>query len=297
MFAENRFYGHAEILLAHCGLSASTHIPVRLQHGWQPGVGMRPRDMAQPGPKIVWSSRNLERAREAGHRGALAIGAPWLYMPATPDAGPEHPRSVLVVPFHGWERQALHGSMSAYADALAQLEREGFGPITVCLYWHEYEQVELRELFERRGCATTTMGHRNDNPEFLRRQRELIRQHAFVSSNRVSTATFYALAAGRPFFLHGPPVGLSESEDPTGEQFDGWQREQFPELCRDDDHEPDIAKQRPIGERELGAEHLRSPEQLRDVLILGDEHRGARLRLRVRRRAHDLAAWLRADRA
>jgi hypothetical protein len=293
MFAENRHYGHAEILLAYCALPSSTRIPVRLQHGWQPGIGMRPRDMAQPGPKIVWSSRNLERAREAGYRGAVPIGAPWLYMPATPDAGPEHPRSVLVVPFHGWEKQALHGSMNAYADALARLERDGFGPITVCLYWHEYEQVELRELFERRGCATTTMGHRNDNPEFLRRQRQLIRQHAFVSSNRVSTATFYALAAGRPFFLHGPPVGLSESDDPTGEQFDRWQRDSFPELAR----EPSIERQRSIGEHELGAEHVRTPEQLRDLLLLGYEHRGARLRLGVRRRAHDLAAWLRADRA
>lgn len=293
MFAENRHYGHAEILLSYCALPSSTQIPVRLQHGWQPGIGMRPRDMAQPGPKIVWSSRNLERAREAGYRGAVPIGAPWLYMPATPDAGPEHPRSVLVVPFHGWEKQSLHGSMNAYADALARLEREGFGPITVCLYWHEYEQAELRELFERRGCATTTMGHRNDNPEFLDRQRELIRKHAFVSSNRVSTATFYALAAGRPFFLHGPPVGLSESDDPTGEQFDRWQREEFPELCG----EPSIERQRSLGEHELGAEHVRAPEQLRDLLLLGHEHRGARVRLGFRRRAHDLAVWLRADRA
>jgi hypothetical protein len=294
MFAENRFYGHAEILLRHCGLSASTRIPLRLQHGWQPGVGMRPRYMAQPGPKIVWSTRNLERARDDGYRDVTAIGAPWLYMPAAPDPGPEQPRSVLVVPFHGWEKQALHGSMTAYADALAELEREGFGPITVCLYWHEYEQAELRELFERRGCATTTMGHRNDNPEFLLRQHELIRRHAFVSSNRVSTATFYALTAGRPFFLHGPPVGLSESDDPTGEQFDRWQREQFPDLCS---LEPDFERQRAIGEHELGADHLLSPEQLRERLLLGPEHRGTRLRLGLRRRAHDLAALLRPDRA
>ncbi len=266
MFAENRHYGHAEILLAWCGLPASTRIPVRMQHGWQPGIGMRPRDMAQPGPKIVWSSRNLERAREAGYRGAVAIGAPWLYMPPGPDSdsGPEHPRSVLIVPFHGWEKQSLHGSMTAYADALAGLEREGFGPITVCLYWHEYEQPDVRELFERRGYATTTMGHRNDNPEFLQRQRELIRRHAYVSSNRVSTASFYAIAAGRPFFLHGPPVGLSEADDPTGEEFDRWQREEFPQLYRDEHGELDFAKQRPLGAYELGADHVRSPEQLRE---------------------------------
>ena len=216
-------------------------------------------------------------------------------MPATRDNGPEHPRSLLIVPFHGWEKQALHGSMTAYVDALAQLEREGFGPITVCLYFHEYEQATVRELFERRGYATTTMGHRNDNPEFLPRQRELIRRHAFVSSNRVSTATFYALVSGRPFFLHGPSVGLSETDDPTGEQFDRWQRETFPELCREG--EPDLARQRAIGEYELGVEHRRTPEQLREASMLGPEYRGARLRIGLRRRVHHLATLLRADRA
>ncbi|PRP91624.1 hypothetical protein ENSA5_53840 [Enhygromyxa salina] len=293
MFAENRHYGHAAILLSYCGLPARTRIPVRLQHGWQPGVGMRARDMEQPGPKIVWSSRNLERAREADYRGPVAIGAPWLYMPETLDPGPDHPRSVLVVPFHGWEKERLDGSMSDYASALEQLEAEGFGPITVCLYWFEYEQPALREVFERRGFATTTMGHRNDNPEFLRRQRALIQRHAFVSSNRVSTATFYALEAGRPFFLHGPVTGLSASDDPSGEQFDRWQRETFPELTR---ARFDERPRRALGGAELGAEHKRSPEALRDLLLLGPEHRGARTKLRLARRAHDLGQLLRAGR-
>lgn len=293
MFAENRHYGHGDILLAYCGLPASTPIPVRLQHGWQPGLGMRPRDMAQPGPKIVWSSRNLEQAEAAGYSGAVAIGAPWLYLDPTPDPGPAHPRSLLVVPFHGWERDALHGTMDAYAEAVARLGDEGFGPITVCLYWFEYEQPALRELFERRGFATTTMGHRDQNPYFLHRQRELIRRHAHVSSNRVSTAAFYALEAGRPFFLYGPPVGLSASDDPSGERFDRWQREAFPELLERGG--PASPGQLALGARELGVEHRRTPAQLRELLLLGPEHRAARARVRLERRVHDLGAWLRGS--
>jgi hypothetical protein len=291
MFAENRFYGHAELLLSYCGLASRTRIPVRLQHGWQPGLGMRPQDMAQPGPKIVWSSRNLARAGEAGYEGAIAIGAPWLYMPATLDPGPDAPRSVLVVPFHGWEKQRLVGSMDAYARELAQLEARGFGPITVCLYWFEYDQPALREVFERQGFATTTMGARNDNPAFLQRQRELIRRHAYVSSNRVSTASFYALDAGRPFFLYGPRAGLSATDDASGEQFDRWQRGEFPELL-----EPRDACQVALGAYELGAEHKRTPAQLRELLLLGPEHRAARIKLELARRAHDLGALLQSDR-
>ena len=294
MFPENRYYGHARLLLDHCGLPADTRIPVRMQHGWQPGLGMSPRHMAQPGPKIVWSSRNLAQVEAAGHAGAVAIGAPWLYMPARPDPGPAHPRSLLAVPFHGWEQQHLARDMDDYAAALEQLAGEGFGPITVCLYWFEYEQPRLREVFERRGFATTTMGPRGDNPEFLLRQRALIQRHAQVSSNRVSTASFYALEAGRPFFLFGPPVGLSETDDPSGERYDAWQREEFPELVgRDVGRESIDAGARELGARELGVEHRRTPEQLRAVLLLGAEHRGARARVRVRRRVHDLAAALR----
>jgi hypothetical protein len=289
MFAENRHYGHAEILLAYCGLAPATAIPVRMQHGWQPGFGMRAQDMAQPGPKIVWSSRNLARADEAGYRGAVAIGAPWVYLDDEPDGGPEHPRSVLAVPFHGWEKESLAGSMLGYADALSELAARGFGPITVCLYWFEYEQPPLRELFEARGFATTTMGHRNDNPEFLRRQRALIRRHRFVTSNRVSTAAFYALDAGRPFFLYGPPAGLSATEDPRGEQFDGWQRETFPELSweRFDescDHE--------LGARELGREHKRSAAELRELLLLGPGQHAARAKLRLARGTDSLVKLL-----
>lgn len=289
MFGDNLHYGHAEILLAYCGLPRDTPIPVQIQHGWQPGFGLRPQDLAQPGPKMIWSTRNLERAIEAGYRGAVALGAPWIYLPDEPDPGPEHERSVLVVPFHGWEKASVSGTMADYAEALTRLEARGFGPITVCLYWFEYEQQPLRELFESRGFATTTMGHRNDNPEFLPRQRALIRRHRFVTSNRVSTAAFYALDAGRPFFLYGPVTGLSESEDPTGEVFDRWQREAFPELCFE---RFDESCQQAIGAAELGREHKRSPEQLRDELLLGPEHSAARTKLRLARGAESVANLL-----
>jgi hypothetical protein len=174
MFAENRHYGHAEILLAYCGLPPETEIPVRMQHGWQPGFGMRPQDMAQPGPKIVGSSRNLARAHAAG-----------------------------------------------YADALAGLVAEEFG---------------------------------------------------------------------RVFFLFGPPTGLSASDDPTGERFDRWQRESFPQLCWERFDETVHIE---LGASELGREHKRSPAQLRDELLLGPAHATTRTKLKVARSV-DTAAKLAA---
>ena len=189
----------------------------------------------------------------------------------------------MAIPFHGWEKGELHGSVVKYADELAQLRDEGFGPITVCMYWFEYEQEELRALFESRGMKTTTMGHRGENPEFLHRQRTLIREHSVVTSNRVSTATFYALSLGVPFFLWGPVQGIEGSDDPTGEIFEAWQRREFPELQY---AAFDGTCHRELGLKELGAEYVQSPEALRKTLSIEKGHGGRRAMLNARRYAH-----------
>ncbi len=287
MFADNRHYGHADIVLTYCGLPVNTPIPVQIQHGWQSGPGLPKSSLSRPGPKAVWSERNRQVADEAGFTELVTIGSPFCYLSEEVDRGPEEgDRSLLVMPFHGWERARLAVSMTAHIAALEALVVLGWGPVTVCLYWVEHEQASCRDVFERRGFATTTMGHRDDNPEFLPKLRALIRSHAAVTSNRVMTASFYALTSGRPFFLYGPTAGLSESEDPTGEAFDAWQRREFPELT----FEAFEAAGRPchtaIGDHELGSRL--SPAALRDALLLGDPHARSRRRLWWRRRRDQL---------
>ena len=282
MYGENHYYGHSALLLRHCELPLGTVIPARLQHGWQVGAGMPLGPLREPGPKLLWGQRNLDAARAEGHTELMAIGAPFLYLPPV-DVTPLDDRSLLVIPFHGWEREALEGSMVQYADAIETLVGEGFGPVTVCMYWFEYAQAALRSCFESRGFATTTMGHRDANPDFLVRQRELLLRHAFVTSNRVSTAAFYGLYSGRPFFLWGPPQGLSAGDDPTGEAFDRWQGETFPELAWD---RFDGGCRQETGARELGLEFRRPPQALIEALALGPAHRWRRARLRVRKAVH-----------
>jgi len=283
LYRENLFYGHAEILLNHCGLPATTAIPHRIQHGWQPGPGMYKPHMAEPGPKIVWSSRNLASSNEKGFKGATPIGAPFLYLPKQQAPVPASDKSLLAIPFHGWEKGGLHGSIVHYADELTELQEKGFGPITVCMYYFEYEQEPLRSIFESRGFKTTTMGQKGENPEFLYRQRDLITSHSAVTSNRVSTATFYALSLGVPFFLWGPVQGLEGSLDPTGEIFQKWQCDVFPQLHFD---QFDGHCHQELGLKELGAEHMLSPEALRETLCLGSSNQMRRLGFKTRRYLH-----------
>ena len=171
----------------------------------------------------------LQQCQAAGYRRIIPLGAPFLYLEqASPK--PRSPQSLLVIPFHGWEKEKLHSEMGGMAASIGELEARGFGPITVCLYYTEFSDPEMRAVFERRGYNVVTNGPRGDNPDFLLRQRDLLLSHAYVTSNRVSTAAFYALSLGVKLFMHGPAMGLSGSNDPTGERFDTWQRETFPEL-------------------------------------------------------------------
>lgn len=292
MLADNHYYGHLEVLRQYAGVELPWPMPGRLQHGWTPGPGLGVAHFAEPWPKFVWAERNLAQCREAGYRDVVGLGAPWLYLPPPPTRPPPPPRSLLVYPFHGWEKEKLAGDMRAYADALDVLRAEGFGPITVCLYWMEFEDANIRGLFAERGFEVITNGRRDGNPTFLHGQRESILDHATVTSNRVCTATFYALSAGCPFFLYGPSMGLSQTHDPSGEEFAAWQAREFPELLFERFGE---VCHRELGLRELGASLVRSPEELRRVLCWRTRQSPKLVKRRVTRELWRFAAlrpWL-----
>jgi hypothetical protein len=280
MVPENRFYGHASILARYAGVERAGPLPVRIQHGWTPGEGLWPHEIGDPLPKLLWSARNLQQCQASGYDGVVGFGSPFIYLPAAEQGSSQGARSLLAVPFHGWEKERLAANMDVFVESLSQLEADGFAPITVCLYWFEYENPEFRAAFERRGYRTVSAGRRDDNPDFLIRLREHLLAHAYVTSNRVSTAAFYALYLGRPFFLWGPPAGLSGSDDPNGTAFDAWQRQEFPSLRYETFRD---APDRALGEAELGLEFLHTPAQVRELLLMGAGGAARRCLLRARR--------------
>jgi hypothetical protein len=286
MFEDNHHYGHSDVLRRYCGSSELPEMERQVQHGWQPGPGFALRYLHSPGPKAVWSARNLRKCAELGCRNVEPIGAPFLYLPDSQAIEGESlgPRSLLVYPFHGWAKQGVLGDMNAFAAALRELERvEGFGPITVCLYHLEYADPAIRSAFERYGWTVVTLGSHANNPTFLDKQRDMQRRHVYVTSNRIATATFYSLVSGCRFFCYGPPMGLSETEDPTGEEYDAWQRAEFPMLTFEGFSDRCHTQ---VGEAELGLEYKRSPEQLAELLGWHGSSPIRRLGLRMR-----MTAW------
>ena len=105
-----------------------------------------------------------------GRRHATVTGAPWLYLLAMyPDAEPEPRREGTIwYPFHGWEGQHVDGDHQRLIDEILDTEP---GPVTFCLYWHEYRDARLRARYERAGPGdlprlprAPVAGHRHPLP-------------------------------------------------------------------------------------------------------------------------------------
>ena len=251
------------MLARYCGLSHPRAIRGVLQHGWHPTYGLHYRGGPQPTaglPRLVWNRRNLRCNLDRGYRNTVAIGAPLLYhdhADRAPEAG-----SLLICPLHGWEKGRLLGSHEAYLEELERI-RAGFDRISVCLYWLEYEDRAIRELYAGAGYEVITNGHRDENPDFIATLSAHLTRHEYVTSSRIATIAFCALYLRRKFFLHGRAMTVTdESEEALrrslkfqNEAFGALTYERFGDRCHSE-----------IGDRELGAEFRRTPSELRRIL-------------------------------
>ena len=300
MLASNAFYGHREILNAYAGVPSGTPVPGHLQHGWNHDLGTSVDGVlsSAPEPFFLWSERNLRNCRDAGLGQSVApLGAPFLYMPPSTEAVAPEPGSLLVMPFHGWEKERIGHDFREYAAMIRDVARD-FRRIIVCLYWHDMQFPEYRRPFEELGAEVLTIGNRDGNPRFLFDMRRLMLHCEYVTANRVQTAGFYALALGRKFFVYGPAMGLDKSIDRSGQLFHAWQKQEFPHLLWETFG--DVCHKE-TGERELGLEFKRDPDALRE-LFLWEPRRRAELERRVgsfrrraehERRAAKLQRWRR----
>src|SRR5262245_24318986 len=108
MFGSNGHYGHRIILNRYAGVS-DRKIPGLVQHGWNHDLGATLEDvlLPKPDPFYLWSDRNLRECRRLGLSHAVPLGAPFLYLPPVEERIEAPPKSLLVVPSHGWEQARI----------------------------------------------------------------------------------------------------------------------------------------------------------------------------------------------
>lgn len=261
----NHFYGHAHVLAAYCGLDPESppRIDGYVQHGWNiaDGLGVG-TPYAQGRAIFVWSEQTRRRAWSMGRRHATVTGAPFAYLLASEPAvaAPERTGTIWY-PFHGWEGQHVSGDHRRLIDEIRATEP---GPVTACLYWHEFRDARVRRTYEAAGFRVICHGYRglhwrDTDTRFLHRQLAELRRHRRVASNRLGSAVLYGALAGCAPAVYGDPMRLAGEEQANADRI----RRQWPEL-----HgvAPDPAVAGEIATAELGADRLAGPAELRAML-------------------------------
>ena len=265
MHHANHFYGHAHVLAEYCGLDRNKppRIDGYVQHGWNVVDGLGGGTPYVSGrPIFVWSEQTRRRAWSMGRRQATVTGSPWLYLLAiNPEPKPAREREgTIFYPFHGWERQGVRGDHQRLIDEVIATEP---GPVTFCLYWHEYHIPEIRAQYERAGRVVCHgyRGHqwRGTDKRFLYNQLAELRRHRRVASNRLGSAVLYGVAAGCAPAVYGDPMQLEREDVATAERI----RRQWPELHGVN---PDPVEATASALAELGDGQLARPAELRAML-------------------------------
>lgn len=266
--AENRAYGHAQTLSEYAGFPRARWVPGALQHGWNPFDGIGIYDGAwRPLPKFVWSEENVRRGIEHGGRGYRAIGAPWLYLLRMPDQSVRPPAgtaSTIAIPFHATVHTRLVGSHADYARDLADGEQSR--ALTVCLQWLDYDNPQIRRVYQEVGARIVTLGRGTSgapgHESFLRRQLEEIGHHDRLVSNRLATAVFYGAAAGLEVGVYGTEMSLEGQPTYPGSDIP----RRWPEMHQ---HTVDAAAARAAWEHQLGDAKVLEPAELRELMGWG----------------------------
>jgi len=267
MHHHNHYYGQTHILARYAGLDDEYPPRLRgyLQHGWNIGCGWNPvHEFFDGAWRFVWSDGPRRRGHSLGRRNYHVVGAPWLYlmeMEPTLGAVPEAKREgTLWFLFHGWEGGKINGDHRRLVDEIKETEP---GPVTMSLYYLEYERPEIRRQYEKAGFDVICFGKRGWNYEdtdrrFLYKQLEALRRHKRVASNRVATALLYGIAAGCQPAVYGDPMEFV-GENPL---FGGESRIRrlWPELVGKD---IDYQAAREVTDLELGVPWKLTPPEVR----------------------------------
>ena len=172
----------------------------------------------------------------------------------------------MAFPHHSLNHRVLKdtGRWRAYAqDFRHWAKAEGLMPAVACLHIRDFERGDVIRAFEYAGVEVTTCGDAM-NPFFLKRFDDVLLKFAAATSNRVSTAIFYALFMGLPCIVRGDPM-LCEPPDVLEEETSSheWRVKHYPELTV-------LAENQLLAARQLGRHNMKKPMELSALLEVLD---------------------------
>lgn len=217
--AENRFYGHVDVLAQYCGINQTPWINGYIQHGWNGCDGFSHyAGHKRISKKFIWSKRAQKDQEALGGKNNFVIGSPWLYnlkmKKISKISNPEN--KVIAYPLHSQPWAPKNYLHSEYAQYL----KSKFGSVTVSLHWSEFSNQEVKNVYQDFGHLIVTNGVGtpwlpNFEKDFLTNQANYLANHSILTTNAMQTAVLYAMSLGLEIDFGGP-ASWTKKIDETG---------------------------------------------------------------------------------
>lgn len=200
-------------------MSAGTVFRGHLQHGWvtpmeaKASYGLMRSGIERFGVHLTWSSSGATLAREMGLN-ALAVGSPWAWFLSNrgiPKAKVEIGRTEGAIYF---PQHSLADQVASKPD-LRWLRRRFPDVSTVCLFWVDFLDPDMRRVMEDQGLRVVCAGYRGDSRwgtpwspvggrrGYLENLFSLLTSHDYVVVDHASTSMLYAASMNVPVRLSG----------------------------------------------------------------------------------------------
>lgn len=201
IFEPNAFYGNDRVLKLYAGLPPDRSLKVVVPHGvvFNDSYLWEAERRALLPAVLAYSDERAQAYARATGKYPMRSAVPFAYVAKLlPPAPAAERRGTLFFPSHSTHRITALADYAGMADMLAAME-ERYRPVTVCIYWRDYELG--RQLpFLHRGLRVVSAGHIFD-PDFLFRLFHLLSRHRYAASNVPGSNLLYAVIAGCSYFL------------------------------------------------------------------------------------------------
>jgi hypothetical protein len=270
IFAPNDYYGHAGVMKDYMGVAWDRPLKAVIQHGvvlgqkflWQ-------REVESVLSAIYCWQRNIEGTYARSGKRIISGSAPMMHAMKAMDYKPrEDRRGTIFFAAHSTQHIASIFDRARLARRLMELP-EKYQPVTVCIYWRDYELGHAKPYFDL-GMQVVSAGGMWDR-EFCYRWLHLASMHRYAATNDIGSSLFYALAAGLPvlYFGEDKPELQADNEEDSRYVKDDRPVEVFQairEMFNEASDEP-TRQQIELVNSYVGMTNLRSPEALREVLL------------------------------
>lgn len=261
MFVDNNWYGHRTTLANYCGVNDFNAFAA-IQHGMftrnqEVLLGKRRFNKI---PYLCWNERVFEKLKNNGLKNIHIIGAPFLYLTKIyPKKIITNDNGTIVFPSKSTYEKKRDVD---FKKLIEETEKLFPGPYTVSIY-HADLNKDLSE-FKKKNWKIVSFGRRSDM-NFLKKNYDEILKNQNVVCTSINTVFFYAsfLKKNVKFLLNNKSGKIVLTSDENQNLTQKYYDNEYPGILENKLNVEELYK---IAYKELGAEFIKSKEELRELL-------------------------------